>query len=77
MHGDSDDPGYQLLSDDDFVQLVTNSNQTVDESDKDESEEYRNISSSDEVKNMLDQCFLWYGRQEETTATSLLLMKRV
>ena len=66
MHGDSDDPGYQLLSDDDFVQLVTNPNQIVeDESDEDESEEYQNIPSSGEVKNMLDQCLLWYERQEE------------
>ena len=55
MHGDSDDPGYQLLSYDDFVKLVTNPNQTVeDESDEDESEEYQNIPSSGEVKNMLD-----------------------
>ena len=78
MHGDSDDSGYQLLSDDDFVQLITNPNQTVeDESDEDESEKYQNIPGSGEVKNMLDRCLLWYERQEESTATSLLLMKRV
>ena len=78
MHGDSDDPGYQLLSDDDFVQLITNPNHTVeDESDEDESEEYQNIPSSGEVKNMLDRCLLWYERQEESTATSLIVMKRV
>ena len=71
-------PGYQLLSADDFFQLVTNPNQILeDECDKDDSEEYQNIPSSGEVKNMLDRCLLWYERQEESTATSQLLMKRV
>ena len=60
------------------TELVTNPNQIVeDESDEDESEEYQNIPSSGEVKNMLDRCLLWYEREEESTATSLLLMKRV
>ena len=29
------------------------------------------------IQNMLDRCLLWYERQEESTATSLLLMKCV
>lgn len=33
--------------------------------------------SSGEVKDMLDKCLLWYERQEESTSTSLLLLKRI
>ena len=30
-----------------------------------------------QVANMLEQCLKWYERQDEATASSLLLLKRI
>ena len=35
------------------------------------------ISSAIEVKDMLDKCLVWYERQEESTSTTLLLLKHI
>ena len=77
IYEDSDDQGYQLLTDDDIVQHVTQQEEVNDEKDEDESEESHNIPSCGDVKDMLDKCSLWYERQDESTSTSLLLLKRV
>ena len=73
---DSNDQGYQLLSDEDIIKQVTQTNdaEVTEEEDEDESED---VPSSGEVKDMLDKCILWYERQDECTATSLLLLKHV
>ena len=73
MNGDSDDLGYQLLSDDDIIQHVTQQDEPTKEDDCEESD----IPSAIEVKDMLDKCLVWYERQEESTSTSLLLLKRI
>lgn len=75
---ESNDQGYQLLSDEDIVRKVsqTDNTEVTEEESGDESEEVR-VPSSGEVKDMLDKCLLWYERQDECTATSLLLLKRV
>lgn len=77
MNVDSDDQGYQLLSDDGIVQLVTQPDTTEEDDEEDESEERHDIPSCGEVKDMLDRCLLWYERQDESTSTSLLLLKRI
>ena len=76
---DSGDKGYQLLSDEDIVKQVTQTNDKEDteEDDGDEIEEIKDTPCSGDVKDMLDKCLLWYERQDECTATSLLLLKRV
>ena len=76
---DSGDKGYELLSDEDIVKQVTQTNDKEDteEDDGDEIEEIKDIPCSGDVKDMLDRCLLWYERQDECTATSLLLLKRV
>ena len=63
MDGDSDDQGYQLLTDD----------KTTEVDEEESSEESHNIPSCEEVK---DKCLIWYERQDESTSTSLLLLKR-
>lgn len=76
---DSGDKGYELLTDEDIVKQVTQTNDREDteEDDGDEIEEVKDIPCSGDVKDMLDRCLLWYERQDECTATSLLLLKRV
>ena len=71
---DSSDGGYQLLSDEDIIKQVTQGDGTeaTEEDDEDENEEIINVPSSGEVKDMLDRCLLWYERQDECTATSLI-----
>ena len=76
MNGDSDDLGYQLLSDYDIIQHVTQQNELTKEDEEDDCEE-SDIPSAIEVKDMLDKCLVWYERQEESTSTSLLLLKRI
>ena len=75
---ESNNQGYQLLSDEDIVRKVsqTDNTEVTEEESGDESEDVR-VPSSGEVKNLLDKCLLWYERQDECTATSLLLLKRV
>ena len=77
MNVDSDDKGYQLLSDEDIIQNVTQTDEAIQEDQEDESEEIEGVPSSGEVKDMLDKCITWYERQDECTSTSLLLTKRV
>ena len=68
----------QLLSDEDIKQVTQGDGiEATEEDDEDENEEIINVPSSGEVKDMLDRCLLWYERQDECTATSLLLWKRV
>lgn len=78
LNVDRNDQGYELLSDEDIVKQVTEGDDPeVTEDDDDESKEVRNVPSSGEVKDMLDRCLLWYERQDECTATSLLQLKRI
>ena len=76
---DTDDQGYQLLSDEEIVQQVTSQqpeDALEDENEEDEAKEL-DIPSSGEVTAMLDRCLLWYEWQQESTATSVLLLKRI
>ena len=79
MNEDLDDQGYQLLSDDNIVQYVTQFDETNEEDeDEEESEESHNdVPSAGEVKDMLDKCLAWYERQDESTPTTLLLLKNI
>ena len=76
---DSGAKGYELLSDEDIVKQVTQTNDKEDteEDDGDETEEIKDIPCSGDVKDMLNRYLLWYERLDECTATSLLLLKRV
>lgn len=76
MNIDSGDQGYQLLTDEEIVQQVTQTNEIAEE-EEDEQCENEDVPSSREVTDMLDKCLLWYERQGECTPTSLMLLKRV
>ena len=70
MNVDNSEEGYQLLSDEDLIKQITETDNTIDKEDR-----YEDVPSSREVKDMLDKCLLWYERQDECTSTSLLLLK--
>ena len=79
MKEDSSDPGYQLLTDEEIIQQVVNPSAEEDtdmEDDEDQDEPTETISSG-QVADMLEQCLKWYKQQDEATASSLLLLKRI
>ena len=77
---DANDPGYQLLTDDEIVQAVTEQASDT-ESDEDEEGEdtvtMQAIPPHKEVASMLDKCLLWYEQQKESRPSSLLLLKEI
>ena len=79
MDVDCNDEGYQMLSDEDIITCVTQTEQDTEENDDNEpeDEEIQNVPKAGEVKDMLDKCLLWYERQDESTSTSLLLLKQL
>ena len=60
MNGSSDDQGYQLLSEDDIIQHVTQQDETTKEDEEDDCGK-SDIPSAIEVEDMLDKCLVWYG----------------
>ena len=78
MDGGSDDQGYQLFTEDDIVQHEIQQEVNDENDEEDESEEshtWCNIPRCGDAKDTLDKCLLWYERQDESTSTSLLLLK--
>jgi len=64
-----------LLSDSEIIQQVTSQEEPPLEDDT--PVEDSSVPSSDEVMEMFDKCLLWYEQQPESTATSVLLLKRL
>ena len=79
MKEDSNDPGYQLLTDEEIIQQVVNplAEENADTEDNEDEVELTTTISSGEVADMLEQCLKWYERQDKATAPSLLLLKRI
>ncbi len=73
MAVDSNDMGYELLSDAAIIYQVTRMVEDEDEPEE-TSEEERATPTPAEVKVMLDKCMLWYERQKECCTPSCLLM---
>ena len=64
-----------MLSDSEIIQQVTSQEEPPLEDDT--PVEDSSVPSSDEVMEMFDKCLLWYEQQPESTATSVLLLKRL
>ena len=67
---DNNDEGYQLLSDDDIVKQITQTDEEEDE--EDEVKDVEDVPSSGEVKDTLNRCLLWYERQDECAVKPVL-----
>ena len=75
----SSDPGYQLSTNEKLIQQTvgpSTEEETDMEDDEDQDEPNTTISSS-QAADVLDQCLAWYERQEEATASLLLLLQRI
>lgn len=57
LNEDANDPGYQLLSDEDIIEQVTATNEESDNDDDNEGSS--GVPSNGEVADMLDKCLLW------------------
>ena len=78
LSDDNNDPGYQLLTDDEIIQQVRNEESDDDSNDEEEGDEVSSsIPINAEVADMLDKCLLLYEQQEESTATSTILLKKI
>ena len=77
MTADTDDVGHHLLSDEDIVGEGMNTNEVEAEEEHvvDKEDEVNGIPTPGEEQDMVEKCLLWYERQEESTSTSLLLLK--
>ena len=76
---DGCDMGYQLLSDEDIIKEVTQSEEVenIEEHEDTNEEDSSTIPTSGEVKDMLDQCLMWCKRQGECIPSSLVMLKKV
>ena len=58
------------------IQQVVNPSAEED-TDMEDNEDQDEPTTSGQVADMLEQCLKWYERQDEATASSLLLLKRI
>ena len=66
-----------MLSDEDIIQHITQTEEDIQEDDENESEEVAGVPSSGVMKDMLDRCIRWYKGQDECTSNLLLLLNCV
>ena len=79
MKEDSSDPGYQVFTDEEIIQQTVSPSVEEDRGmgdDEDQDEPTTTISSG-QAADVLEQCLKWYEHQDEATASSLLLLKRI
>ena len=62
LDSDTNDPGYQPLSDDDIISNTTSL--TQDKDDSEEEEGNTDTPTCGAVADMLDKCMTWYKQQK-------------
>lgn len=78
LHVDNDDPGFQLMTDDEIVEKLLRGEDFTEDSDaNDGPEEDDSGPSHAEAFQALDLAFRWLERQEESESTQLLQLKRI
>ena len=77
ISGDANNPGYQLLTEEEIVQQARNGPASAEDDESDEDPDEPNIVSNGEAAEMLDKCMRWFEQQQESTPSSLLLLKRI
>ena len=73
---DSDDPGYQYLTDAEIIHQVTTTPVEADDDDDDVSHS-QEVATCEEVTKLMDKCLTWYEYQDECTAPSLMVLENV
>lgn len=75
---DTNDPGYQILSDDEIVRNLFEEDETEEEENEtDDLTEGENGPSHSEAFDALYLAFKWFERQEESNTTQLLQLRRL
>jgi hypothetical protein len=75
---DTNNPGYQILSDDEIVRSLFEEDGTEgEENETDGLTECENRPSPSEAFDALDLAFKWSVRQEESNITQLLKLRRL
>ncbi|KAL4126596.1 hypothetical protein QTP88_010808 [Uroleucon formosanum] len=75
---DTNDPGYQILSDDKIVRNLFEEDETEEEENEtDDLTEGENGPSHSKAFDALDLVFKWFERQEESNTTQLLQLRRL
>ncbi|XP_043471596.1 jerky protein homolog-like [Leptopilina heterotoma] len=78
INSDANDPGYQLLNDEEIISSVTNLTENDDENESEDEclDETKKVSNS-EAFNAFEIGLEWYAQQEECSCTQLLLLRRM
>jgi len=75
---DTNDPGYQILSDDEIVRNLFEEDETEEkENETDDLTEGEYGPSHSEAFDALDLAFKWFERQEESNTTQLLQLRKL
>jgi hypothetical protein len=75
---DANDLGYQILNDDEILQVVKGGKSEEDDIDQDSEEQSaESLPSHSEVSDMLCKCLPWVEAQSETTATHLFVFRNL
>lgn len=79
LNCDIDDPGYQILSDEEIVQQIKDDNQEVGEEEEDgeDTEVEGDVPTHDEAFTCLQKAMKWLERQAECDTIQLLSLKRL
>lgn len=80
LNCDVDDPGYQILSDEEIVQQIKDDNQEIEEEEDDGEDtavEEDDVPTHDEAFTCLDKAMKWLERQAECDTIQLLSLKRL
>ena len=70
-------PRYQLMSEEEILKQVRNEVAPAEDDESDEEPDEPNIPSNGEAAEMFDKCVRWFEHQEESTPSSMLLLKRI
>ncbi|CAG9584542.1 unnamed protein product [Danaus chrysippus] len=78
---DSNDPGFQMMSDDEVIENLLQSNEKheikEDETEDNQDEEYNAGPSHDQAVHALETAMKWFEKQTESDPMSLLQLKRI
>ena len=60
LNQDSEDPGYQYLTDTEIIYQVTTISEEWEEADDDYSSHSQQVATCEEVTRLIDKCLTWY-----------------
>jgi len=74
---ENDDPGFQILNDDEIVSTIQEESEDAENENLDGDDEEESGPSHGEAFTALETALSWFEKQEESCTTQLLLLKRM